>query len=75
MLDADVEIMAREVMRQSLIDETSWLNPGCNRTLEDKLFTFKPSILRQGLRTLFNFQPRISGTNRDSLPVALLLRQ
>lgn len=71
MLDADVGIASRAFIKQAISDEMDWLNPDGHRSPEYKLFSFKPTILRQGLRTLFNFLPFVSSPNGS--PVYFML--
>ena len=63
MLDYDVGIMSRKHMINSIGDELEWLTPKYNRAPESKLFTFKSTTLRLGLRRLFRFNPSICGAN------------
>lgn len=71
MLDYDVGIMSRKHMINSIGDELEWLTPKYNRAPESKLFTFKPTTLRLGLRRLFRFNPSICGANAKSPSILL----
>lgn len=71
MLMAGVDQFSRQSMKDALTDESQWLKANHNRSPETELFSFKPTILRQGLRSLFQFHSCASGTTTDGQNITL----
>ena len=69
MLTHEVSASARKFMLNSLADELEWSDR--SHAPEEKLFSFKEAILREGLCKLFSFVPNVSGQTADGNRISL----